>query len=188
MKSYFRSFCKFSILLGVFSAGAALIVSASFYLYLSPRLPSPETLRTVKLQTPLRVYSRDGRLMGEFGEKRRTPIRFEDIPQDFINAILAAEDDRFYDHNGVDITGLTRAAIELATTREIQSGGSTITMQLAQLLPQTRATGGPDWWRKVRQMRAARDDADLGPCRRQTRRQMRANCAGAIDANALHGA
>ncbi|MEA3299568.1 MAG: penicillin-binding protein 1A [Pseudomonadota bacterium] len=120
------------MLLGVFSAGAALIVSASFYLYLSPKLPSPETLRTVKLQTPLRVYSRDGRLMGEFGEKRRTPIRFEDIPQDFINAILAAEDDRFYDHNGVDITGLTRAAIELATTREIQSGGSTITMQLAR--------------------------------------------------------
>ena len=120
------------MLLAVFSAGAALILSASFYLYLSPRLPSPETLRTVKLQTPLRVYSRDGRLMGEFGEKRRTPVRYEDIPRDFINAILAAEDDRFYDHNGVDITGLMRAAVELATTREIQSGGSTITMQLAR--------------------------------------------------------
>ncbi|MFA5494494.1 MAG: penicillin-binding protein 1A [Porticoccaceae bacterium] len=132
MKSYFKFFCKFSILLGIFAAGAALLVSASFYLYLSPRLPSPETLRTVKLQTPLRVYSRDGLLMGEFGEKRRTPVQFEDIPPDFVNAILAAEDDRFYEHNGVDLSGLLRAAVELVTTREIQSGGSTITMQLAR--------------------------------------------------------
>lgn len=132
MKSYFSGFCKHLLLLSTFFVGAGLLVSASFYLYLSPRLPSPETLRTVKLQTPLRVYSSDGLLISEFGEKRRTPLGYDEIPRDFINAILAAEDDRFFEHNGVDITGLMRAAKELVTTREIQSGGSTITMQLAR--------------------------------------------------------
>lgn len=110
----------------------ALVIASGFYLYLSPKLPSPEALRTVKLQTPLRVYSRDGLLMGEFGEKRRTPVEFADIPRDFIHAILSAEDDNFYNHNGVDITGLMRATVELVTTGSIQSGGSTITMQLAR--------------------------------------------------------
>src|SRR5690606_34689477 len=132
MKSYFRSFCKFSMLLGVFSAGAALIVSASFYLYLSPKLPSPETLRSVKLQIPLRIFSQDGKLIAEFGEKKRNPVEFVSIPQYFIEAILAAEDDNFYHHGGVDISGLMRAGIELVTTGHIQSGGSTITMQLAR--------------------------------------------------------
>ncbi|KJS09245.1 MAG: peptidase [Gammaproteobacteria bacterium BRH_c0] len=132
MKPYFQTLCKFSLYCAVFSAGLALISAAGFYLYLSPRLPSPEALRTVKLQTPLRVYSRDGLLMGEFGEKRRTPVSFSDIPEDFVHAILSAEDDNFYNHSGVDITGLIRAAVELATTGEIQSGGSTITMQVAR--------------------------------------------------------
>ncbi|MCK9564277.1 MAG: hypothetical protein M0R02_16305, partial [Bacteroidales bacterium] len=95
MKSYLSNFCKHLLLLIAFFTGAGLLVSASFYLYLSPRLPSPETLRTVKLQTPLRVYSSDGLLISEFGEKRRTPLAFEEIPRNFVNAILAAEDDRF---------------------------------------------------------------------------------------------
>jgi len=132
MKSYLSYFCKQLLLLLAFFTGAGLLVSASFYLYLSPRLPSPETLRTVKLQTPLRVYSSDGLLISEFGEKRRTPLTFEEIPRDFVNALLAAEDDRFFEHNGVDLSGLARAAVELVSTREIQSGGSTITMQLAR--------------------------------------------------------
>src|SRR5690606_34477107 len=88
MKPYFQTLCKFSLYCAVFSAGLALISAAGFYLYLSPRLPSPEALRTVKLQTPLRIYSRDGLLMGEFGEKRRTPVSFSDIPEDFVHAIL----------------------------------------------------------------------------------------------------
>ncbi|MGK2914236.1 MAG: penicillin-binding protein 1A [Porticoccaceae bacterium] len=113
-------------------AGGMLIVTASLYLYLSPKLPSVETLRTVRLQIPLRIYSRDSQLLGEFGEKRRTPVTFEQIPPLFISALLAAEDDNFYSHIGVDIKGLLRATVELMKTGRIQSGGSTITMQLAR--------------------------------------------------------
>lgn len=112
--------------------GAALIVLNSLYLYLSPKLPSVETLKTVKLQTPLRVYSQDMKLIGEFGEKRRTPISFDAIPPLFVKAILAAEDNDFYSHIGVDFKALARAALELITTGHIQTGGSTITMQLAR--------------------------------------------------------
>lgn len=112
--------------------GGAMIVAGSLYLYLSPKLPSVETIRTVKLQIPLRIYSRDLHLIGEFGEKRRTPVAFEDLPPHFVQALLAAEDDDFYTHFGVDVKGLARAAVELATTGHIQSGGSTITMQLAR--------------------------------------------------------
>lgn len=105
---------------------------AGFYLYLSPKLPDVESLKQIKLQTPLRVFSADGALIGEFGEKRRTPIRFEDAPEPFINAILAAEDNRFYSHHGVDIKGLLRAASQLLRSGHIQTGGSTITMQVAR--------------------------------------------------------
>lgn len=112
--------------------GAGLVLTASLYLYLSPKLPSVETLKSVKFQTPLRVYSQDLKLIGEFGEKRRTPVVFEDIPLLFIQAVLAAEDASFYQHIGVDFKGLTRASLELLRTGSIQTGGSTITMQLAR--------------------------------------------------------
>ena len=112
--------------------GGILVISGSLYLYLSPKLPSVETLRTVKLQTPLRIYSQDSQLIGEFGEKRRTPITFSDIPPLYVKALLSAEDDRFYSHGGVDIAGLLRAASQLITSGEIKTGGSTITMQVAR--------------------------------------------------------
>ena len=111
--------------------GAALIFSSA-YLYLSPGLPSVDALRDVRLQTPLRIYAADDSLIAEFGEKRRSPVNIEEVPQTFINAFLAAEDDRFYSHNGVDITGLARATVQLVSTGRIQSGGSTITMQVAK--------------------------------------------------------
>ncbi|MCP5170986.1 MAG: penicillin-binding protein 1A [Pseudomonadales bacterium] len=114
------------------SLGGTLLVSASLYLYLSPKLPTVETLKEVKLQIPLRIYSQNSQLIGEFGEKRRTPISFEDIPATFIQALLSAEDDSFYSHNGVDFKGLLRAASQLVVSGEIQSGGSTITMQVAR--------------------------------------------------------
>ncbi|MFK0570940.1 penicillin-binding protein 1A [Endozoicomonas sp.] len=113
-------------------ASGILLVSASAYLYLSPSLPSVESLRDAKLQTPLRVYSQDNLLIAEFGEKRRTPIQFEDTPLNMVQAFMAAEDDRFYYHPGVDIMGLMRAAVQLVSTGGIQSGGSTITMQVAK--------------------------------------------------------
>ena len=112
--------------------GGVFIITGSLYLYLSPKLPSVESLRETKLQTPLRIYSQDSQLIGEFGEKRRTPINFSDMPPLYISALLSAEDDRFYSHGGVDIAGLLRAASQLITAGEIKTGGSTITMQVAR--------------------------------------------------------
>ena len=109
-----------------------LVISASAYLYLSPTLPPVESLKDVHLQTPLRVYSRGDKLIAEFGEKRRQPIKFETLPNHLVYAFMAAEDDRFYTHPGVDLIGLMRAAVQLITTGRIQSGGSTITMQVAK--------------------------------------------------------
>ncbi|WP_417532113.1 penicillin-binding protein 1A [Marinobacter lipolyticus] len=108
------------------------IVASGFYLYLRPGLPPVDQLLDIKLQTPLRVYSADNRLIAEFGEKRRAPITIEQIPTIQLHAFMAAEDARFYEHFGVDFKGLLRAAIELVSTGEIQSGGSTITMQVAK--------------------------------------------------------
>ena len=107
-------------------------IGASAFLYLSPSLPAVEVLKDAHLQTPLRVYSSDETLIAEFGEKRREPIHFEQISQDITLAFMAAEDDRFYLHPGVDPISLLRAAIQLITTGRIQSGGSTITMQVAK--------------------------------------------------------
>jgi penicillin-binding protein 1A len=116
----------------VFGFSIATLVASGFYLYLRPGLPAVNQLLDIKLQTPLRVYSADDRLIAEFGEKRRAPVTIEQIPTVQLHAFLAAEDARFYEHFGVDIKGLMRAAIELVSTGEIQSGGSTITMQVAK--------------------------------------------------------
>ena len=109
-----------------------LLSLSGAYLYLSPGLPSVEALRSIQLQIPLRVYSSDDKLIAEFGEMRRTPIRFADIPPNFINALLSAEDDNFANHYGVDPSSLMRAATQLVKSGHIQSGGSTITMQVAK--------------------------------------------------------
>ncbi|MEE4175851.1 MAG: penicillin-binding protein 1A [Xanthomonadales bacterium] len=95
-------------------------------------LPDVETLRDVQLQVPLRVYTRDGKLISVFGEKRRIPVAIDDIPDNLKNAFIAGEDARFYDHPGVDYQGLTRAVVTLATTGEKSVGGSTITQMLAR--------------------------------------------------------
>ncbi|KFF81251.1 penicillin-binding protein 1A [Pseudomonas syringae] len=102
------------------------------FLYLSPTLPSVDALRSIQLQIPLRVFTSDGKLIAEFGEMRRTPIRFAEIPPNFINALLSAEDDNFANHYGVDPGSLMRAATQLVKSGHIQSGGSTITMQVAK--------------------------------------------------------
>jgi penicillin-binding protein 1A len=123
------------ILLGSLLAAAAVVGLAGMvagYVYLAPQLPSVDTLREVQLQVPLRVYTRDGRLIAEFGEKRRSPVAIEDVPDEMVKAFLAAEDDRFFQHPGVDYQGLTRAALNLARTGERAQGGSTITMQVAR--------------------------------------------------------
>ncbi len=130
LKKYSHIKILFWLLLA--SIGVTGVTFAGLYLYLNPKLPNVETLRQVRLQTPLRIYSSDNRLIGEFGEQRRTPIPFEKIPPQYLNALLSAEDAQFYSHNGVSIKGLLRAASELLQTGKIQSGGSTITMQVAR--------------------------------------------------------
>ncbi|WP_312961694.1 penicillin-binding protein 1A [Stutzerimonas nitrititolerans] len=125
-------FLKF-FLWSCFAVFCGLLLSLSgAFLYLSPSLPSVESLRSIQLQIPLRVYSSDAKLIAQFGEMRRTPIAFDDIPQDFIAALLAAEDDNFANHYGVDVKSLMRAATQLLKTGQIQTGGSTITMQVAK--------------------------------------------------------
>jgi penicillin-binding protein 1A len=118
--------------LSLFGLFAAFWLLAGVYLYLSPNLPDVATLRDVKLQTPMRVYTRDGYLIGQFGEQKRSPLPFEEIPPQFIEALLAAEDANFFRHSGIDFAGLFRAVSELVLTGEKGSGGSTLTMQVAR--------------------------------------------------------
>lgn len=102
-------------------------------LYFAPGLPDVRQLQDFELHSPLRIFTRDGKLIGEFGEERRMPVDFDEIPEEFIQALLSAEDANFFEHRGVDPRGLARAGLELASSGgEIQSGGSTITMQVAR--------------------------------------------------------
>lgn len=105
---------------------------AGAYFYVLPDLPDVNTLKTVKLQTPLRIYSSDGKLISQFGEKRRIPVAFQDVPPMLINAVLDTEDARFFEHHGIDPIGITRAAIILLTTGKKSQGASTITQQVAR--------------------------------------------------------
>ena len=118
----------------LFKALAVVIiigVAASSF-NIASNLPEIDMLRDVRMQVPLRVYSQDGSLLGEFGEKRRVPVLIDEVPEQLIQAFIAAEDDRFYAHPGVDWQGLLRAAISLVRTGEKRQGGSTITMQVAR--------------------------------------------------------
>ncbi|MEX0384944.1 penicillin-binding protein 1A [Spiribacter pallidus] len=112
-------------------AGAGLVMA---YILLAPSLPSVEEVRSVELQVPLRVYTRDGELIDEFGQMRRTPVSLANVPTTLQQAFIAAEDQRFYVHPGVDYQGIIRAVWYLVRTGEKGPGGSTITMQLARNL------------------------------------------------------
>ncbi len=131
MKSFYRLLRYLVYFLFGFSVIGAIGLYGA-YLYLEPKLPSIETLKDVRLQVPLRIYSSDQRLIAEFGEKRREPLSYDEIPPRMIQAFLAAEDDRFFQHPGVDYQGIIRAAIQLLLTGERRQGGSTITMQVAR--------------------------------------------------------
>ena len=119
------SLFKTLAVVSVIAAGAAVYFIVS-------NLPDIEMLRDVRMQVPLRVYSQDGSLIGEFGEKRRAPVIIDETPEQLIQAFIAAEDDRFFNHPGVDWQGLVRAAVSLIRTGEKRQGGSTITMQVAR--------------------------------------------------------
>jgi penicillin-binding protein 1A len=123
---------RFILATGFALLSAGVIVIAAAYIYIAPDLPPIERLKDVQLQVPLRVYSGDGELIAEFGEQRRKPVRYDELPKMVVDAILATEDDRFFEHPGVDYQGLVRAAVELVKTGQKRQGGSTITMQVAR--------------------------------------------------------
>ena len=116
-------------LLAFIGVGIAGVV---IYKRIEPNLPDIDALNDVELHVPLLVYSNDGKLLAEFGEKRREQLLIEDAPQVIIDAVIASEDDRFYEHPGVDYQGLLRAGLNLIKTGRKGQGGSTITMQVAR--------------------------------------------------------
>ena len=118
----------------VLVSAIALIAFANVcaYVYLKPALPDVDSLRDVQLQVPLRVYTRDGKLIAAIGEQRRIPVRYEQLPKRLIQAFLATEDDRFFRHHGVDWQGILRAAVANLKAGGIRQGASTITMQVAR--------------------------------------------------------
>ena len=103
-----------------------------FYKKLKAELPDIEMLRSVRYHVPLRIYSREGLLMARYGEEKSSPIAIAEVPADIRNAFLSAEDNRFFDHPGVDYQGLLRATFSFLRTGEKRQGGSTITMQVAR--------------------------------------------------------
>jgi len=109
-----------------------LVAASVLYLYAESQLPNVDSLKTVQLQVPLRIYTQDGLLIQEYGEKRRIPLTYNQIPPTLIRALLATEDQRFFDHPGVDVFGLGRAAVRMIKTGTKSQGGSTITMQVAR--------------------------------------------------------
>ncbi len=114
-------------------AGLLLTLLVATYAgYLYQKLPDPNSLKNVSYQVPLRIETSDGKVITEIGEKRRIPLEYPEIPIRMIQAIISAEDDRFYQHFGIDFKGIARATYELISTGSIQSGGSTITMQVAR--------------------------------------------------------
>jgi penicillin-binding protein 1A len=122
------------LLLGLGLSGvlAATATVLGAYFYVSPSLPPAETIREIPLQIPLRIYSRDGRLIEEVGERRRLLVEYDDLPPFVVDAFVAAEDGRFFEHPGIDYQGILRAFWLLVRSGEISGGGSTITQQLAR--------------------------------------------------------
>ncbi|MCX7119578.1 MAG: transglycosylase domain-containing protein [Legionellales bacterium] len=109
-----------------------ITVVVILYAYAQSQLPDVASLKTIELQVPLQIFTKDGLLIQEYGEKRRIPIPYDQIPPTLVHAVLATEDQRFFEHPGVDIMGLGRAAISMIQTHRKSQGGSTITMQVAR--------------------------------------------------------
>jgi penicillin-binding protein 1A len=131
-RSLIKSFFKWLAVLLLIGMLAATIFAYRFLQELEKDLPDIKQLENVQYQIPLNVYSKEGLLIARFGEKKRIPIDIKQTPERLIQAFLAAEDDRFYEHPGVDYQGLLRAALQLALTGKKKQGGSTITMQVTR--------------------------------------------------------
>ncbi|MGE0387819.1 MAG: penicillin-binding protein 1A [Gammaproteobacteria bacterium] len=136
-------YCLFALVLAAAATIGGIVV------YFGPTLPSIDTLKDVRLQVPLRIYSADGQLLGEFGEQRRKPVSLEQVPPRLIHALLDTEDQRFYRHHGIDPQAVLRAVVALVRTGEKTQGASTITMQVAREYFLSREK---KYSRKVREM------------------------------------
>lgn len=119
-----------AIILGITAMAAAMVAVVLTLAY--PNLPSLEILTDYRPKIPLRVFTADGHLIGEFGEERRAIVRFDEVPAAMKQAILAAEDERFYQHGGVDALGIVRAALSNILGGGKRQGASTITQQVAK--------------------------------------------------------
>ncbi len=122
---------KFFIWIGLVSLTCGLLLSTSLFLYLSPRLPSKDSYTNIRLENPLRIFTRDGKLLAEFGSRRSNPVKYQEIPTLVTQALISSEDKRFYRHNGVDLLGLLRSLVGIITFND-WGGGSTITMQVTK--------------------------------------------------------
>jgi penicillin-binding protein 1A len=118
------------LFIGLFLCG--LIIGIAGYSYYSKDLPDVATLKDVRLQTPMQVLSKDGELIAIFGERRRTPLKYDEIPPIVVNAVIATEDSRFYEHFGIDPIGIARAMYIGLKQKGFSQGGSTITQQVAK--------------------------------------------------------
>lgn len=122
---------------GLLGLSGLLIGGAGLFLYIDPSLPNASTYRNLPIQTPLRLYGMEGSLLAEYGERRAIPLELEEMPPLLVRAVLDTEDKRFYSHSGVDFVSLIDDFAYLVWNREIGSGASTITMQLARNLALT---------------------------------------------------
>ncbi len=131
-RTFLRTIIKWLAVTFAFFSVCLAIVGYFFLTQLNKELPDVKQLQHVQYQIPLSIYSKEHLLIARFGEKKRIPVNIEEVPQQQLNAFIAAEDDRFYSHPGVDYKGLLRAAIQLALTGKKKQGGSTITMQVTR--------------------------------------------------------
>jgi len=123
----------FKLIFAIFGLGIACAGTIAIMIFMTyPKLPSIDELRNYQPKLPLQVYSDDGVLLGQFGQEHRIFISFDHTPKMLVNAILAAEDERFYQHGGIDYLGVVRAIVTNVISGHIQSGASTITMQVAR--------------------------------------------------------
>ena len=132
MKRRSQQVLRSIIWLGIGGVCATALTLAGSYLYLNPQIPPAESYLDFRPEAPMRVFTADGALMAEFGVRRFIPVRLEDVPEAFVNALLDTEDKRFYDHSGIDYISFANDVLQMLADPEVRTGASTITMQLAR--------------------------------------------------------
>ena len=131
--SRFRRLLRWTLITFLILALAGAVGLGVLYYTVSSKVPDVQALRNVELQEPLYIYASDGRLMGLYGEIRRYPVQIDQVPARVKQAFIAAEDSKFYEHTGIDPTGIARAVWQIVSRKEGRvAGGSTITQQVAR--------------------------------------------------------